>query len=176
MRMATQGRSCRIQAPWRLAILVLVALAATAALLSACSLGSPAGDEEAQRATAEATLGIRVIAVTLSAGGGLVDLRYQVLDPDKASVLGGDHGSDSEDLEEFYEDFKDRPLLVDEASGYAVVEAHMHLAGRARKQREEPKAGQAYSILFSNTGSLVEPGSKVSLVIGDLRLEHLVVQ
>lgn len=46
--------------------------------------------------------------------------------------------------------------------------------GSLCQKTREPIAKQIYFILFSNTG-VVEPGSKVTVVIGDFKGENLVV-
>jgi hypothetical protein len=74
------------------------------------------------------------------------------------------------------EDIVDSPLLIDEASGYAVIEARLHQMGRVQKQSGAPQVGLTYFILFSNTGGLIKPGSKVAQAVGDARLEHLLVE
>jgi hypothetical protein len=143
------------------------------ALVSACA--SSAGGREAdqvQRASIEEAWGFRVVRVSLTAGGGMIDLRYQITNPEKAALALGNSEHDVVTPE----DLKESPLLIDEDSSYAVMEAHLHLMGRAFKQRETPKAGLTRFMLFGNTKGLVEPGDKVSLAIGDRRLEHMVVQ
>ena len=67
-------------------------------------------------------------------------------------------------------------MLVDEETGYAVMEANLHQMGGVRRERQSPDVGKTYFILFANTGGLVEPGDEVSLAASDLRLEHLEVQ
>jgi hypothetical protein len=151
---------------------------AFSAVVSACGLSASQQVDQAQLVAVEEAWGIRVLHVSLTAGGSMIDLRYQVTNPEKAALAlgGGSHGAS--DYEEAIEALKESPLLIDEASGYALTETHLHLGGRVQKQRLEPQAGLTRFILFSNTGGLIERGSKVSLAIGDsdLRLEHLAVQ
>ena len=156
----------------RLAALSFVALAVTT-LISAC--GSPSGGEEAEEAQSaliEEAWGIRVLSVALTAGGGMVDVRYQVTNPEKAALA---LGSSEHDVIT-PEDVKESPLLIDEESGYAFMETHLHLMGRVFTQRENPKAGVSRFMLFSNMNGLIRPGDSVSLAIGDRRLVHMVVQ
>jgi hypothetical protein len=131
--------------------------------------------ESAVTVGTEADWGIEVIGVSLTADGGMIDVRYQVTDPEKAAAaLGGSvdhsHGSISA------ESLQSAPLLVDEDTGYAVMEANLHQMGGVRRERQSPDVGKTYFILFANTGGLVEPGDEVSLAASDLRLEHLEVQ
>ena len=139
------------------------------AILAACT--SAGGEDERSRHLAEDELGVRVLHVSLTAGGGMVDVRYRVTNPEKAAALGaGSHEPTTP------EEIANSPLLIDEASGYAVIEAQLHQMGRAQKQRGAPQAGLTYFILFSNTGGLIKPGSEVALAVGDARLEHLSVE
>jgi hypothetical protein len=39
-----------------------------------------------------------------------------------------------------------------------------------------PKQGIAYFVLFENTGTLIRSGSRVTVQLGDARLEHVRVQ
>jgi len=152
---------------------VAAAALALGVLISACA-ASQVQPDEAKRAAAEEAWGIRVLQVALSGGGGLVDLRYQVTDVEKAAVaLGASaHGHDTLTVE----DIKNSPQLVDQATGIALLEAQIHFMGRVQTQRVNPKAGISRFILFSNTNGLIKRGSQVSLAIGDVRIEELVVQ
>jgi len=117
--------------------------------------------------------GIRVTRVSLTAGGGMIDVRYEVTDPVKAAAaLAGSAAGHSATPE----DMAHGLWLVDEDSGYAVIEANLHQMGRLQKQRLAPQAGESDLILFANTTGIVEPGDKVSLVMGGSRLEHLEVR
>lgn len=132
-------------------------------------------DESAVILGTEEDWGIKVIGVSLTADGGMVDVRYQVTDPEKAAAaLGGsvDHSHGSVSVESL----QNAPLLVDEETGYAVLEANLHQMGGVKRERQSPEVGKTYFILFANTGGLVEPGDEVSLAAADLRLEHLTVQ
>lgn len=100
--------------------------------------------------------GVRVVHVALTGDGGLVDLRFQAIDPDKANVV---HEPDYP------------PQLVDEQSGVVVSEllmGHRH-SGRML-------AGQTYYLIFSNPGNLVQRGDRVTVVLGDARLPHVLVE
>jgi len=133
------------------------------------------GESAVTVAGTEEDWGIRIVSVALTADGGMIDVRYQVTDPEKAAAaLGGgvdhSHGSISA------ESLQNAPLLVDENTGYAVMEVNLHQMGGVRRERLSPDVGKTYFILFANTGGLVEPGDEVSLAAADLRLEHLEVQ
>jgi hypothetical protein len=97
--------------------------------------------------------GVRVIRVTATGGGGLLDLRYQVVDPDVAAAI---HDADKP------------PALVDERSGLVLGELLM-----GHMPHGKPKAGESYYLVFLNPGDAVRHGDRVSVVLGGARLEHL---
>ena len=145
-----------------------LARAATAGLVGLLALGGialwlAAGEPTAgngrqeQAAVARSTFqeetGIRVVRVSVVGGGGLVDLRYQVIDPDRAQVV-----------------HLTPPVLVEEATGETIDTLFM-----GHDHGGEPKAGYMYPLIFMNEGWLLESGSTVSVVIGEARLEHLTV-
>jgi hypothetical protein len=139
-----------------------VALAALMALGGA-ALWLRAGRAPADEAISEAVLarasfqeatGVRVTRVAVVGGGGLIDLRYQVIDPDKAEAI-----------------HLTPPVLVDERSGEVIVTLFM-----GHRHSSEPKAGYTYPLIFINERGLLAPGSAVSVLIGDELLEHVTVR
>lgn len=109
------------------------------------------------------SLGIRIGGMNLSAAGSMLDFRYRVVDPARAAPLF---------------DRKVRPYLLDESSGAAFGVPDAPKLGQLRTTRRNSDAvtGKDYHILFANPGHLLQAGQKVSLVIGDIRVENLVVR
>ena len=101
-------------------------------------------------------VGARVLRVTKSGDGGLIDVRYQVVDADKANAI---HNA------------KYPPALVDEHSGQVIGRL---LMGHAHTGTFH--AGVTYYVAFENPGGLVKRGDPVSVVLGPLRLQHVRVQ
>jgi len=101
-------------------------------------------------------VGARVIRVTASGDGGLLDLRFQVVDADKAAAL---HST------------KWPPALVDENSGQVIGRL---LMGHAHSGTF--KAGVTYFYVFEDPGGLVKRGDQVSAVLGPARVQHIPVQ
>jgi hypothetical protein len=101
-------------------------------------------------------VGARVLRVTESGAGGLLDMRYQVVDADKAAAI---HNA------------KYPPALVDEHSGQVIGRL---LMGHAHTGTFH--AGVTYYVAFENPGGLVKRGDPVSVVLGPLRLQHVRVQ
>lgn len=100
--------------------------------------------------------GVRIVQVAVSGGGGLLDLRYQVVDPARASSL---------------HDPAKPPALVSEANGVVVSEL---LMGHQHKGRL--KGGHIYYLVFENPGNLVERGSRVSVMLGNASLRNVLVR
>jgi ribosome biogenesis SPOUT family RNA methylase Rps3 len=104
----------------------------------------------------ERRIGVRIVRVAVSGGGGLVDLRYQVLDPDAAASI---------------HDAATPPQLVDEPTGVLVGGLLMDHSHKGRMN-----AAQTYYLVFDNPGSLVRRGSRVTVQLGAARVAHVPVR
>ena len=119
-------------------------------------------EQEAPSRAGEVKLGIRTEGLRLSAAGYMLDFRYRVIDPAKAAPL---------------LDRKVRPYLLDEASGAQLGVPDTAKLGQLRTTgRNKVVRDQDYFILFANPGRFVKAGSKMTMVMGDLRLENLTVE
>jgi hypothetical protein len=120
----------------------------------------PSGTTAAQRAGEQAAFvektGVRPVHVAVTGAGGLVDLRYQVVDAEKATAA---------------HDPKRPPSLVDEASGKPINQTWM-----GHSHASNFHAGSSYFELLINSRGRLERGSRVTLVFGAARLEHLRVE
>jgi hypothetical protein len=104
----------------------------------------------------EQEFGIKVNLVAVIADGGLVDVRFTVLDKEKAAhVL---HDADT------------LPALLVESNG-AVLRAP-----RPHAHKLTLVDGASYFLLFPNSGGVVQSGTPVSVVISDIRLAPLDAQ
>ncbi len=103
----------------------------------------------------EAEWGIRIQHIGVSADGGLIDFRFVVVDPDKAAPLLS---------------VENRPRLYVEDSG-ALVDSLMH-----PPHSHVPDPGQSHFLLYNNTGGAIQRGTSVSVLLGDLRLEHIIAK
>lgn len=104
-----------------------------------------------------ARYGVDIDLLAVTAAGGLVELRYQVVDPDKAAPLVHDP-----DLS---------PALVAEDSGKTLV-----MSTPPHHHGTELQLGGTYFFLMANAESALHKGDDVTVVIGDARLEHLEMQ
>lgn len=104
----------------------------------------------------EAQLGVRFTQAAVVGDGGLVELRYVVLDTQKASA--------------FQNDTKHPPRLRNERSG--------KLAWRAAlmKQGHELRPGQSYYLLYLNNGGAIKRGDTIEITSGQRRLAHVPVR
>jgi hypothetical protein len=120
-------------------------------------------DSDASKKTlvseAEKKWGILPLSIQLTAAGQLLDYRYLVIDPDKALAL-MKRG--------------DKAYLIDQASGIRITVPRTKV-GPLRQTGTKPVAGKIYPILFANAGGVIKPGNKVTLVIGEFRMENIVV-
>jgi hypothetical protein len=105
----------------------------------------------------EAIHGIRVDQVAVTAGGGLVDLRFTVIDPVKARALLGGHATP--------------PRLLVEGSG-VELQAPRHGAMRGIRIQKDATS----FLLFPNTRNAVRPGARVAVAFGDVKVEPVVAK
>jgi len=104
--------------------------------------------------------GVEILGVKPISSGAMLRFSYRVVDATKAKVLN---------------DKRATPYLIDQKTRAQLVVPNMEKVGPLR-QSSEPENGREYWMLFSNKGSLVQPGSRVDVVIGTFRAEGLTVQ
>ncbi|TQN45551.1 hypothetical protein FHX52_2248, partial [Humibacillus xanthopallidus] len=148
---AEPGRARRHR--WRAWAVIVLALALIGGLAAhALTSRGPADVRDGtELVTAEgmaARAGIEVSLVAVTAAGGLVEFRYQVVDPDKADRLVHDPTM--------------RPIIVAEDTGATLV-----LSERPHQHAAELELGGTYFFLLANAENALHEGSRVTLVIGD---------
>jgi hypothetical protein len=99
--------------------------------------------------------GVQITQVAVTGDGGLVDLRFKVVDPERANSL---------------HDPATPPAVVDENSGLVVHELFMN-----HSHTGPYKAGVTYYLVFVNPGNWVHHGSRVSVMLGNAQVEHVLV-
>ena len=157
--MITQRKTNSVNLLWLFGVVLLYGLA----IWLLFSVNSPlsilrwreSSSPDALAAFEEKT-GVRVARVSLTAGAGMIDLRYQVIDPDKAVIL---------------HDPQNPPAVIDEKTGKVFDTPWMD-----HSHKGELHAGVTYYTLLMNSGRVLSKGSKVTVVLGGIRLEHWVVQ
>jgi hypothetical protein len=100
--------------------------------------------------------GVKITQVAVTGGGGLVDLRFQVIDPDKANAL---------------HDAATPPAVVDEHTGLVV---HDLLMSHSHSGAFKP--GVTYYYVFNNPGDIVRRGARVVVLLGNAQVEHVIVR
>ncbi|WP_323095585.1 hypothetical protein [Intrasporangium sp. YIM S08009] len=104
-----------------------------------------------------AATGVNLSLLGVTAQGGMIEFRYQVVDPDKASLL-------------LHQDDR-RPILVAEDTGATLV-----MLSRPHNHKADLKLGGTYFFMMANTQNAVRDGTKVTVIVGDVRLEHVVAR
>jgi len=130
------------------AVLVLALLAAVAGCAS---------QNSAPPATPNS---IEIESLRLTAAGHYIDLRYRVLDAERANQVLGPGV---------------KPLLIDEATGTVMAVPTTAKLGSLRQTRGIQKPDRSYFVLFVNSAGL-SSGSHVTAEIGDMRFESLTIE
>ena len=100
--------------------------------------------------------GVSITQVAVTGNGGLVDLRFKVLDPQRANAL---------------HDQATPPAVVDERSGLVAHELLMNHAHSGSYS-----IGVTYYLVFNNPGNWIHRGSRVTVLLGNAQVEHVVVR
>lgn len=152
----------RVRPLARVALTALALLAMVVAILLArgwrpTSDGTASGSSTAPMPTSaeiEATYGVRFTGVDVTAGGGMIQIRYQVIDSDKTAAIHEGDGA---------------PYIVDnDGNTYADpgMAGHSHVGGT------KPSGTSDY-VLLANARGGVHAGSVVTIHIGDLELRNV---
>jgi hypothetical protein len=104
--------------------------------------------------------GVDQMSVKLAESGQLVRFNYRVTDPGKAGAL---------------HDKAATPYLLDEKVHAVLQVPVMEKVGPLR-QAVPAEYGKSYWMAFSNKGNVVKAGHRVSIVVGQARMDGLVVQ
>ena len=119
-----------------------------------------AGLPASARKIYEMTWGVDSLSVQMVESGQLVRFSYRVTDATKAQALNDKASS---------------PSLLDEKAHAVLQVPNMEKVGPLR-QSTPAEVGKSYWMVFSNKGGHVKQGHLVSVVIGQFRVDRLVVQ
>ena len=135
--------------------------------LSGCTTVPTSGavnpSTQAEQPAVEATYGIRVEGLRLTAAGSMLDLRYRVLDAQKAApLLNG----------------KIQPYLLDEARSAKLGVPDTPVLGRIRHTARNNviHTDRSYFVMFGNPGKALQSGDKVALLLGPVKIADLTVK
>jgi hypothetical protein len=104
--------------------------------------------------------GIQAVGIHRSVAGAMLDFRYRVLDPEKASAMA------------YQEDVS---YLIDEATGDRLNLPPIPKSGPLRETALNLEPGRQYSILIPNPAGRLKAGDRVTVVIGDFRASNLAI-
>jgi hypothetical protein len=138
-------------------LLLAVALALGVKAVRADGADVRSGTQAVSAREFAAHTGIAVTLIGVTAGGGMIEFRYQVVDPDKASLV-------------LHDDTR-RPVLVAENSGETLA-----MVSRPHSHKAELQLGGTYFFLMANTRNALRDGTTVTVIIGDVRLEHVMAR
>lgn len=160
--MTIRDRKCALRGGHIAALLLAVVMP----FLSGCAGAPQATQGRAAIARPEALLsefGVRVDGLHLSAHGYLLDLRYRVVDPDKAAPL---------------LDAKRKVYLVDDvrSAKLGVPESPIIGGMRQTSRNRVVYTDRDYFILFVNPGKSVQTGDRLTLAVGERKMGSLAVQ
>jgi hypothetical protein len=100
--------------------------------------------------------GVSITQLAVTGDGGLLDLRFQVVDPTKADAI---------------HDRARPPALISEVNGVVASDLLM-----GHEHTGTFRGGQTYYLVFTNPGNLVERGSQVTVLLGDASVRHVRVR
>ena len=105
----------------------------------------------------EATYGIQFYQAGLSGDGGLVDVRFRVLDPLRAAPVLGHHATIK--------------MVLGNERTRSLFDTRAMTPGESNLV-----AGESYWVLFRNASGDIVRGDQVDIFIGSLHLDHIPVQ
>ena len=149
MNLALSRPRTRVLVALLLAVLVVVGAAAFRA--DASRRGKMPTDSGFESRT-----GVRVTRVAVVGDGGLVDMRYVVLDAQKAT--------------KWFANTKAPPHLVEKGSTKAITRV------AAMRQAHELRPGQTYYLIYLNAGGRTQPGDTMHIDVAGDSLADVPVQ
>lgn len=140
--------------------LVIILVAVSVALLGFLFLETPNAVSRSNTRVVtpkelEEDYGIQVKLIGVTAAGGLVDVRFKILNPDRAA--------------EFFSDAEKLPkLMTDEGTLLSVSQTDPH-------EYKLVENGMVF-MLFPNQGGVIKPGTPVTIIFDDIHLESIEAQ
>lgn len=146
----------------RKAVLLAILLAGGTAAFGAANplTDTPAAWHARQGLYYQRAWGVDVVGVKPVSSGYMLRFEYRIVDPAKAKPLNDEHN---------------RAYLIDQRSGARLAVPAMENVGELR-QTGTPETDRTYFIIFGNPGRLVKKGERVSVVIGNFRVDNLIVE
>lgn len=121
---------------------------------------------EKEQSPLEREWGIKLMQLNRIAAGYMLTFKYKILDPEKAKgMVQRKHSPD--------------PYVIVEKSGAKLMVPFSAKVGSLRssvKTASQIHKGRNYFVMFANPGKHVDSGDKVTVVIGDFKLENVIVR
>ena len=111
--------------------------------------------------TLENEWGIEISSMRLTMGNSAVDMRYRVIDPEKAAKLG---------------DGKTVAYIVDRDTGRKLIMPTPPKEGAFPPTSNKLIAGRTYASIVSNQGGTLKSGSQVTVLVGKSEVANLTVE
>jgi len=145
----------------RISVVLLFCITFSNGVFANTSGDVPDADQQ-KKMSLEEQWGVKVESLRISAAGNLLDFRYRIIDPEKASYL---------------VDRSNKPYLIDQASGRVLSVPTTAKVGPLRQTVRYglPQKDKIYFILFGNP-HVIKPGDKVTVVIGEFKAENIIVE
>jgi len=105
--------------------------------------------------------GIKILSLRHTAADYMLDFRFRIVDGKKVQQI---------------MNRKIKPYLIVERTGQKLQVPISTKLGPLRQAKTFAKADRNYFMFFANPGRLVKKNDKVTIVIGDFKVEHLVVE
>ena len=153
---APRGRLGSVPRSRVLLVVVLALLAVAVGVGLALRPAAPGSIPVPLNPAVEARWGIRVMQVAATADGGLVDFRFVVLDPEKAS--------------EMMSSVDNLPVLRPDGSTTLINSAAQMGAHTVLR------AGQTYFLLYRDTSGAIRRGTSLTVQFGDLSIDHVIAR
>lgn len=157
------GKSMRQRVFSVLSLLSVVILITACASSNKAGSASSVGGGPVGSGRAVESLGINIRGLMLSSADYMLYFRYRVVEPAKATPL---------------MDKKIKPYLVVESTGMRL---DIPITPKLGMLRQTPRSSSVakerdYFIMFANPGRRLKSGDKVSLMIGDTKIENLRIE
>jgi len=106
-------------------------------------------------------LGVELVSLRRSAAGHILDLRYRIVDREKATP---------------FVEGRIKPYLVDPERKLLLHVPFAQKVGKLQQVHLSKRSDYIYFMLFGNAGRLVQAGDHVTVVFGDLQIDDVVVE
>lgn len=129
-----------------------------ALLFSSVSLAGKADAKDDKLTDLEKKFGIKAVSLHISGAGRFLDFRYKVIDAEKAKPL-------------FNTTIK--PYIFDPSIRMAVAMPEDTKLGALRASvKNPPVSGKQYYVLFENPLGAIKTGKRVTVAIGDFKINN----